>query len=209
MDRLADVLAVAGPVAVAAAWVVVRAGLASVWMAMGPTLGVLGILSLPAVQAASGGFSVPLALLLGLGAGVLLYVATAAFMAVAVRWPPLARHTDAVYDQRRGLSLGAALGISLLLVAPGEELLWRGVVLDVLARSLAGWPIVPVIAWFAYVAANAFSGSIPIVLAAAVGGGVWTALASLTGGVAAPLACHVVWTALMILRPPVPRSGRA
>jgi membrane protease YdiL (CAAX protease family) len=203
-----ELLAVAGPIAVAAAWIVVRAGLASVWAAMGATLGALGLLSLPAVDAAGSDSSVPVALLIGVGAGVLLYAATAAFLAVAIWWPPLARHTQAVYDQRRGLSLGQALVISLLVVAPGEELLWRGVVLGVLMRALPGWPVASVIAWAAYVAANAFSGSIPIMLAAAVGGAAWTALAAWTGGVVAPLACHVMWTGLMIVRPPVPRSRR-
>lgn len=205
---MVELLAVAGPIAVAAAWIVVRAGLASVWTAMGTTLGALGLLSLPAADAAGSDSSVPVVLLIGVGAGVLLYAATAAFLAVAIRWPPLARHTQAVYDQRRGLSLGQALVISLLVVAPGEELLWRGVVLGVLMRALPGWPLASVIAWAAYVAANAFSGSIPIVLAAAVGGAAWTALAAWTGGVVASLACHVVWTGLMIVRPPVPRSRR-
>jgi membrane protease YdiL (CAAX protease family) len=175
---------------------------------MGTTLAVLGILSLSSVDAVGSDVSIAVAVVLGVGAGVVLYLATAVFLAVALRWPPLARHTEAVYDQRRGLSLGRALAISLLMVAPGEELLWRGVVLGVLMRTLPGWPVVPVIAWAAYVAANAFSASIPIVLAAAVGGGAWTALAAWTGGVVAPLACHVVWTGLMILRPPVPRSRR-
>lgn len=205
---MVELLAVAGPIGVAAAWIVVRAGMASVWTAMGTTLGILGLLSVPAVQAVGSELSVSVALLLGSGAGAVLYGATAMFLAVTIRWPPLARHTQAVYDQRRGLSLAQALAISLLVVAPGEELLWRGVVLGVLLRMLPGWPVVPVIAWAAYVAANAFSGSIPIVLAAAVGGAAWTTLASWSGGVVAPLACHVVWTGLMIVRPPVPRSGR-
>jgi uncharacterized protein len=203
-----ELLAVAGPIAVAAAWIVVRAGVASVWTAMGTTLGLLGLLSVTTGEAVGSDLSVPAALLLGTGAGVVLYGATAAFLAITIRWPPLARHTQAVYDQRQGLSLAQALAISLLVVAPGEELLWRGVVLGVLGRTLPGWPVVPVIAWAAYVAANAFSGSIPIVLAAAVGGAAWTALAAWTGGVVAPLACHVVWTGLMIVRPPVPRPGR-
>lgn len=205
MDGLVRVLAVAGPVAVAAAWVVVRTGLVSVWAAMGATLGVLGALSVWSAAAARTNLGPVEALALGVGAGVLLYGATAVFMAVASRWPPLARHTAEVYDQRRGVSLGGALVISSLLVAPGEELLWRGVVLGVLERSLPGWPVAPVICWTAYVAANAFSGSIPIVLAASVGGAVWTALAVWSGGVLAPIGCHVVWTGLMILRPPVPR----
>jgi membrane protease YdiL (CAAX protease family) len=208
MQTLSEILAVAGPVAIVVAWVVVRAGMATVWTAMGATLALLGILSFPTVDAAGPELSVPVAALIGVGGGVVLYLATAVFLFVALRWPPLARHTDEVYDQRQGLSLGRALAISLLAVAPGEELLWRGVVLGVLMRALPGWPGATVVAWLAYVAANAFSGSLPIVLAAAVGGAAWTALAAWTGGVVAAVACHITWTGLMIVRPPVPSSRR-
>ena len=60
--------------------------------------------------------------------------------------------------------------------------------------------------WLAYLVANAFSGSIPILLGAAVSGAVWTALGLSSGGVLAPIACHVVWTGLMVAFPPIPSS---
>jgi membrane protease YdiL (CAAX protease family) len=66
-----------------------------------------------------------------------------------------------------------------------------------------------VLAWAAYVGANAFSGSVPVVLGAVVGGGVWAALAAWTGGVVASLACHAMWTALMVALPPVPLEDPA
>jgi membrane protease YdiL (CAAX protease family) len=56
--------------------------------------------------------------------------------------------------------------------------------------------------WFAYVAANALSRSLVIVAGAVVGGAVWVVLQAATGGVAAPLACHVVWTLAMLVLPP-------
>jgi membrane protease YdiL (CAAX protease family) len=70
--------------------------------------------------------------------------------------------------------------------------------------SLAG----ALLAWGVYVAANAVSGSLPIILGALVGGAVWTALALWTGGVAASLACHAAWTALMVALPPLPTEDR-
>lgn len=196
-------VAVGGPLAVAAAWLVVRAGKATVWTAMGVALGLAGGLALLTgrVRLAGDLGALP-AGALGAAAGVVLYAATAAFLAVTRRWPPLARHAEALYDQRRGLSLPAALAIAVLLVAPGEEALWRGLVQPLLAGAVG-----PVggaaAAWGAYVAANAVSASIPILLGAVVGGAAWTLLALATGGIAASVLCHAVWTALMIARPPL------
>jgi membrane protease YdiL (CAAX protease family) len=63
-----------------------------------------------------------------------------------------------------------------------------------------------VVAWLGYVAMNAASGSLPFIAGAVVGGAVWGGLAWWTGGIAAGLASHGVWTALMLARPPA--SGR-
>lgn len=199
-------LAVVGPVAVAGAWLVVRAGLATVWTAMGVTLGTLGLLSLAMGEPrASTELGPWWDLLSGLMAGVALYGATAAFLAVAGRWPLLARHAADLYGQRRGVGLGPALAISVAITAPGEELLWRGVVLGALQFGFEPWTA-GVLTWSAYVAANAVSGSVPIILGAVVGGAAWTGLAVWTEGVVASIGCHVVWTALMIVLPPVPEA---
>jgi membrane protease YdiL (CAAX protease family) len=195
-------LAVAGPLAVAGAWVGVRRGAVSIWVAMGTALGILGALSLATGRVRAAEVGPVLAAGIGLAAGVVLYGATAAFLAVTRRWPPLARHAEALYDQRRGLSAGAALGVAVLVVSPGEELLWRGVVQGALGEA-TGAATGAVLAWAAYVAANAASGSIPIVLGAVVGGAAWGALALWSGGVVGPILCHAAWTGLMIARPPI------
>ncbi len=202
------VLAVLGPVAVAAAWLLVRRERVSLWVSNGILMPIVGGLALlTGVIETSGRFDTPWAVLLGVTAGAGLYAATAAFMALAGRWPPLARHTSKLYESRSDVTLPVAVLVSAILVAPGEELLWRGVVLEVLRDGVGspGW-LAPVVGWLAYVVANAVSGSVPILLGAVVGGAVWTALAVLTGGVVASIACHVVWTALMVALPPVPRS---
>lgn len=197
-------LAIVGPLAVAGAWLAVRTRRATVWTAMGTTLGVLGVLSLLTGEPRAGRSP-----WWGLGggalAGVALYAATAAFLAVAGRWPPLARHAAALYGQRRGVSLGRALVITVAITAPGEELLWRGVVLGALGSAFEPWAA-GTLAWSAYVAANAVSGSVPIVLGAVVGGAAWTALAVWTEGVVAGIVCHAVWTGLMIALPRVPEA---
>jgi membrane protease YdiL (CAAX protease family) len=197
-------LAVGGPIVAALAWTLVRAGRTTVWAIMPATMGALGILSLLTgdVRVAD---AIPVtgAVSVGLGAGVALYLATAAFLSVVRGWTLLARHTAALYGRRADLSLGAAVALAAGVVAVGEELLWRGVVQGVADGAVGSFPGAAV-AWAGYIAANAFSGSVPVILGGIVGGGVWTALATTTDGIAASLACHVVWTALMIALPPVP-----
>jgi membrane protease YdiL (CAAX protease family) len=199
-------LAVGGPLAVAAAWVAVGARKVSVWAAMGILMPVLGGLSLATgwVRSVGPGRSAVGWAVLGVAAGLALYAATAGFMSLGGRWPPLARHAESLYGERRSISLPGALTVSVLLVVPGEELLWRGVVMSSLEQALGVPILAAVLQWVAYVGASLFSRSIPIVLAAVVGGAAWTALAWWSGGVAAALSCHGVWTALMVARPPVP-----
>ncbi|MGH2693002.1 MAG: lysostaphin resistance A-like protein [Actinomycetota bacterium] len=208
MPGAAVVLAILGPVTVVAAWLLIRSGRVSLWTVNGSLMPVLGAASLLTgqVQTSRPSLGVGWVLFLGLTAGAGLYAATVAFMAIAGRWPPLARHTASLYENRRDISLSLAIVVSALLVAPGEELLWRGVILHALQEGIGSSPVAPVLAWGAYVAANAVSGSLPIVLGAVVGGAAWTTLASLTGGVAASIVCHMVWTGLMVAFPPVPKT---
>lgn len=202
-------LAWAVPAAVAAAWGLVRSGRASVWTAMTPTLAVLGALALAAGGLRAGGeVGVAAALAAGAGAGAGLYAATAAFMRAARGWRLLARQTADLYRRRRGYSLAAALALAVVVTATGEELAWRGTVQGVLAGRLGGLEGAA-LAWAVYVGANAVSGSLPVVLGAAVGGAAWGGLALWTGGVVASVACHAVWTGLMVALPPVfSREGR-
>ena len=207
MPTGAVALAVIAPVAVAVAWFAIRSRPGGLWVVNGSLFPVLGALSiLTGVVRGSGELDPAWAAFLGLTAGLGLYAATAAFMAVAGRWPLLARHTSALYESRSHVSLPAAVLVSVLLVAPGEELVWRGVVLEVVRDGLgsSAW-LAGLLAWVGYVAANAVSGSVPIVLGAVVAGAAWSLLAVLTGGVLASIACHAVWTGLMVAFPPVPR----
>lgn len=193
---------VAVPVAAVVAWRLVAAGRTSVWRAMAPLFAAAGLLALALGPGPwSTRLSPAVAAGLGLIAGAALWGATLVFVALVAGWPAFARHTAEVYDQRKGLSLGAAVAIACLVVAPGEEFFWRGLFLREAAAVTS--PLVgAVLSWAGYVAANAASGSLPITAAAVVAGGAWSGLAWITGGLAAPLACHVAWTGLMLARPP-------
>jgi membrane protease YdiL (CAAX protease family) len=195
-------LAVVGPVVHAASWALVRWRATSIVAASGVTMAVLGVLAAAVGPVdASRRFDVVMAAGIGLAAGVVLYGATVAFMAVARRVPAVTRHTASLYEEGSG-SPAAVLAVSVLVSSPGEELLWRGVVLGVLARSTGSAGLAAVLCWGAFVAVNVVSGRIPILLGAVVGGAAWTAVAWWTGGVVASIACHSLWTALMILFPP-------
>lgn len=199
MDAVALAVAWVGPLVVAGAWAAIRLGGVSIWAVTGWTVGPLGLISLLTGRVEPGGGVVEV--LIGLGAGLALYAATAVFLHLVRGWALLARQTHEVYSWRRGMSLGAVLAIACLIVAPGEEALWRGLVQARLAEAI-GEGAGAVAGWGLYVLANLVSGSVPIVLGAVVGGAVWAALAFWTGGILAGIACHVVWTGLMILRPP-------
>ncbi|MBA3551760.1 MAG: CPBP family intramembrane metalloprotease [Actinobacteria bacterium] len=195
-----------GTFGVVFAWALVRAGKASVFIAMAIVLGGAGLASLTTGRVAlSPRVGITTALVAGALAGAAFYLATIGFVLVVRRWSVFQRHVAEVYDQRRGFSLGAALLLSGLVVAPFEEVFWRGLFQTRLAQAL-GWPAGAALAWAAYVLANAASGSLPVIAGAIVGGAVWGGLALWTHGALASIVCHSIWTALMIVRPPNDRS---
>jgi membrane protease YdiL (CAAX protease family) len=206
--QLSVAVTIAACLGVAGVWVLVRRGRFSVWASTAWTIGVLAVVAAftGKVRAATQ-FRPLVAIAIGLAAGAVLYGATAAFLFVAGRWPPLARQADRVYELRGGLSVPSAAALASLVVAPGEEIVWRGAVQTLLAGVLGPMGGAAA-AWGLYVGANAVSRSIPILLGAVAGGAAWVGLAWWTGGVAASAGCHAVWTCLMIVRPPLPRAAR-
>jgi membrane protease YdiL (CAAX protease family) len=187
---------------VVVAWRVVVSGFATVWVAIPVAVGAGAVASLPTGRVSlSPRVAVLWASLAGVGSGMLLYMATVAFVLVVRRWPVFDRHVAEIYDQRKGLSLGPALLIAAAVVAPSEEVFWRGLFQSRLADA-AGWPAAAALTWVTYVVANAASESLPILAGAVVSGAVWGALALWTHGVLAGILCHSLWTALMVTYPP-------
>lgn len=200
-------LVVLGLVAEAAAWWWVAGRGASVWTTLSPVLVVLGALALATGRPRAAEGALGAAAVLGLGVGLALYAATRAFVAVvAPRWPRLGADALAVYGRGEGPPRWAALVLTVALVVPGEELFWRGLVLPELERALGGTTTAAALAWAAGVLANAPSRNLAILAGAVVGGAVWVGLAVRTGGVLAPAASHALWTALMLLAPPLRRG---
>lgn len=197
-----------GVAAEAGAWALVTRGRRSVWVVMSATLATMGVAVL-IVRAPSLSPRVApgAALAVGLGGGVGLYLATRVFVALmASRWPALLRHSRETYSRRGRMPLAAAVLLAAVVNASGEELFWRGLVQTRWSHGLgtAGGGL---LAWATFVVANLPSANLAIVAGAVVGGAVWTALAWWTHGVLASLACHGLWTALMLVFPVVRPVG--
>jgi CAAX protease family protein len=137
----------------------------------------------------------------GVSSGLLLFGATRVVVDLATRHHVIRRSVAAVYRREQEVSTVAVSVLTLAIVVPGEEIFWRGLVLPELSASTSV-ALGAVLAWAAWVAVDATWGSIPLLAGAVVGGAVWTGLATWSGGLAAPVASHLVWTALMLVWPP-------
>jgi membrane protease YdiL (CAAX protease family) len=198
------VVMVAGLVAEIVAWSLVARG-RNVWTTMTPTLATMGLVALIVGPIAwSPEVAAGVSVVVGLVLGVALYVATRVAIVVIGRWKTFRQHSLEMYRKQGGLSLGVALALSIALSVPGEELFWRGLFQGQLVSALdSRTALAAAIAWLAFVVANLASRNLAIAAGAIVGGAAWVALAWWTGGVLAPLACHILWTGMMIAVPVV------
>lgn len=172
------------------------------WPAVTTTFAVLGIESLLAGDPGCCRETTPAtASAVGVSSGLLLFGATRVVVDLSTRHHVISRSVAAVYRREEEMGTVALSVLTLAVVVPGEELFWRGVVLPELSASTSV-ALGAVLAWAAWVAVDATWGSIPLLAGAVVGGALWTGLATWSGGVAAPVASHLVWTALMLVWPP-------
>ena len=193
---------VVGLIAEVVAWSLVARG-RNVWTTMTPVLATMGLVALVVGPIAWSPDVAPgVSLAVGFGLGVLLYGATRVAMLLMSRWKTFRRHSIEMYRKQGGLTLAVALLLSVALSVPGEELFWRGFFQGRLASALDDrTAVAAALAWVAFVLANLPSANLAIAAGAVVGGAVWVALAWWTGGVLASLACHIVWTGMMIAFP--------
>jgi membrane protease YdiL (CAAX protease family) len=204
------VLAVVGGLAEAAGWLMVTLRRTSLWVVLTPLLAAMGIAALATGEPQlAGRVSAPIAAAAGLGSAVVLYLATRAFVRVVGGWRAFRAQSADLYRHRGSLSVPQAAVLSAVLAA-GEELFWRGLVQPRSSAGLDSRALGAVLAYGAFVLANLPSLNLAVVAGAVVGGAVWTSLAWWSGGVLASAISHVAWTALMVVRPPVPvGSGSA
>jgi len=168
VEPLAILIAV-GAVGQVATWREVRAGRITVWLGMGFTMGVLGVLSLIAVdEHLSPKVDWWLGALVGLASGLLLFGATRVFVAIASSWELFRRHVADIYGNRSGVSLRFALLVAVGLSVPGEELFWRGLTQRELSARLDAVAVAALLPPALYAATNAASRNLAIVASATI-----------------------------------------
>lgn len=106
-----------------------------------------------------------------------------------------------VFDAVGGLPTIGVAAISALVIAPLEELFWRGSVQTSLGAHRTRLESI-VISTAVFVAFHLPTLQLPLISAAALGGLVWGWLRERTDGLAAPVIAHAIWTAAMVLVPP-------
>jgi uncharacterized protein len=193
---------VVGEIVLMVAWWQVAARRRELWHVIPIVLGVLGVAAILLAPTAETEVTTARALVVGAASGVVLFVATRIFVAVAIHWRPFARHVVDAYREAAEEPFVRSLVLSLLVSVPGEELFFRGLTQRTFAETWLGVGGAAVVTVMLYVLANLPSRSLPIVAGAIVGGAVWGALAWWSGAVVAPLASHVAWTGLMLVLPP-------
>jgi membrane protease YdiL (CAAX protease family) len=186
----------------AIAWRIVVLRRATFWPSVIVVWAILGVVALaigdPRCCVERG---VAVASAVGAASGLLLYGATRVVVSLASRWPVVTASVEDTYSRSGETSPVVAWVTTLAVVVPGEELFWRGVATPWLVDATATVSGAA-LAWLAAVAVASVWASLPFLAAAVVGGALWTALAVWSGGVAAPIASHLMWTACMIAWPP-------
>jgi hypothetical protein len=193
---------VVGVLAQVVVWRLIGRGRLPFWPATTATFAALGIASLVAGDpGCCREMAVVAACAVGAVSGLALYGATRLVVDAATKQPPLREAVADVYGRERETAFASALTLTLLVAVPGEELFWRGLVLPEVGRATTS-TVGALLAWAAAVGVGAAWVSLPLLAGAAVGGALWTVLAVWSGGVAAPVSSHLIWTGLMLVWPP-------
>jgi membrane protease YdiL (CAAX protease family) len=127
------------------------------------------------------------------GLGAVAYLVFLAAYLVATHLPVLSDALDSVLDRADAGSRAVVLGVALL-NGIAEELFFRGAVRAAVGRHRRLLTTTAV-----YVVVTMATGNLALVAAAVVMGTLLGAIREASGGVLAPIATHLTWSALMIL----------
>jgi hypothetical protein len=141
-------------------------------------------------------------LALGLGSAAALYGVFQAGDRLARRVMPTGAEDIGDVYELRTLRPAPELAARLaLVIAPAEELFWRGFVQRRLARRFGRWPGAA-LASFAYAGAHVSTGNVTLVGAAGTAGAFWSALAAASMPMPALVTSHVAWDLWIFLIAP-------
>ncbi|WP_078552970.1 CPBP family intramembrane glutamic endopeptidase [Bacillus alkalicellulosilyticus] len=139
---------------------------------------------------------------MGIATGFILYVSMVIGKGIIVSiYPPLMSQLTALYELVQPKEVWQYL-LLFLLVIPGEEIFWRGFVLERLLQSLPSKTSV-VLAALLYTTAHLFSGSILLVLAALLGGLVWGYVYIKTKNITICILSHTVFNLFLLILFPI------
>jgi uncharacterized protein len=143
------------------------------------------------------------AMALGLGSAAALYGVFVAGDAISTRVLPFAAHQISdIYAIRGGWRAWAVAGLLLLVIGPGEEIYWRGLVQGELERAWG--PRAGLLATAAvYAAVHLPSGNFMLVSAAAVCGLFWGLLYAWKHSLLANVVSHAAWDAVVLVLLPI------
>jgi membrane protease YdiL (CAAX protease family) len=206
---MAEVVLVVGVAAQAILWRLVARRALPFWPTVTSTDASLGVLALATGSVACCAVVDPiLAAIVGAASGLAFYGATRGVLElVSPRVGFVAGAVRMVYRRSEGIAPSGMWAVTLLLIVPGEELFWRGLVLPEL-QGATSTAIGVVLTWALAAGTAALWADVPFLAAAVAGGALWTGVGAWSGGVAAPLASHLVWTALMLAWPPSAAHGK-
>ena len=108
---------------------------------------------------------------------------------------------DLVFDATSAIPTAAVAAIAGLVVAPLEEVFWRGTLQTALGRGRSANATIAVTT-AVFVAFHVPSLQLPLMGAALLGGLAWGWLRERTEGLLAPVLAHASWTTMIVLVPP-------
>lgn len=116
--------------------------------------------------------------------------------------PLVGEQADAlVFTATSGLPDVVVALVAALLVAPMEEVFWRGSAQPFLGSGRTRWARIA-ITTVAFMGFHLPTGQLPLIGAALLGGVAWGWLRERTEGLVAPIIAHAGWTVAMVLAPP-------
>lgn len=189
----------------AAVWVVIFAWQPlNFWILMTAGVGGLGLLALVVRGLFPAREGAPAAdLALGLAASGVLYAVFAVGRVVAGYVLPFAgAQIGAVYGIRTQAPVWVIAPALVLVIGPGEELFWRGLVQWGLVHRLGplrGWAGATLLYGLVHVAAGNFM----LVVAALIAGGFWGGMYLRTGRIAPVVVSHILWDVTVFLLLPL------
>jgi membrane protease YdiL (CAAX protease family) len=142
--------------------------------------------------------AIAVGVLVGVGMTLLTYPI---FRLAAALWPGLSASVQGLYAGARSTTPAKAAAW-LVAIVLAEELLFRGALPDVLSNWMTDRSAY-LLSWLVYALAQYGTGSLIVVLMAAVCGAVWTIQRRFTASLLSPLVAHLIWTPMVIVLYPV------